>query len=200
VGGLAAPVPGPLGLAVAADAGGRDQGRVHERARPHRDALRLELAGDGLEQRPIEPARDQLAAEPDEGGAFGRRLVGGETAEAAEAGAVVQRLASRTSERSCQVASSRARNSASGGQPGSPLSDAEMPVSARSISAQSISAANSVSDDAALGSGRAMRSSCPIRRRAIARLPPMAPWNQSTPRRLKHIRAHVSLHTRLRKS
>lgn len=74
--------------------------------------------------------------------------------------------ASRTSERSCQVASSRARKRASGGQPSSPFAAAEMPTRWRSISVQSRSAASSV-NEGDRGSGRAMRSSCPIRRRAM---------------------------------
>jgi len=44
----------------------------------------------------------------------------------------------------------------------------EMPTKWRSISLQSSKAASSDSDDAARGSGRAMRSSWPIRRRAMA--------------------------------
>jgi len=75
--------------------------------------------------------------------------------------------ASLMSDRSCQVASNRPRESARGGQPGSPLAEAEMPASVRSISCQSSRAASSESDYGARGSGRAMRSSCPIRRRAM---------------------------------
>jgi hypothetical protein len=84
--GLAPAVPGPARLAVGADAGGRDQRRVHQRACAHRDALGFALAGDGLEQHSIKASADQLAAEGDEGGALGRGLVGGEAAEPAEAG------------------------------------------------------------------------------------------------------------------
>lgn len=91
-GGLAAAVPGPARLGVAADAGGRDQCRVHQRAGAHRNALGLELAGYCLEQHAVKAVADQFAPEADEGGAPGRRLVGGEAAEPAEAGTVVQRL------------------------------------------------------------------------------------------------------------
>jgi hypothetical protein len=89
---LAPAVPGPARLGVVADAGGRNQRGVHQRAGAHRDTLRVELARDGLEQRPVQATADQLAPEADEGGALGGGLVGGEAAEAAEAGAVVQRL------------------------------------------------------------------------------------------------------------
>jgi hypothetical protein len=74
----------------------------------------------------------------------------------------------------------------------SPFGAAEMPASAQSIPAQSSRAASSDSGGAPFGSGRAMRSSCPIRCRAIARPPMMAAWNQSASRRLKPIRALVS--------
>jgi hypothetical protein len=47
---------------------------------------------DRLEQHPIQAAPNQLAPEPDEGGALGRRLVRGEAIEPAEACAIVQRL------------------------------------------------------------------------------------------------------------
>jgi hypothetical protein len=56
------------------------------------DALGFELARNRLEQRPIQGPPGQLAAEADEGGALRRRLVGGEAAEPAPAGAVIQRL------------------------------------------------------------------------------------------------------------
>ena len=147
---------------------GRDQGRAYRSAGADHGAASVELAGDRLEQRPVQAAAHQLGAEADEGGALGRGLAGGEAAEPVESGAVVQRLASRTSKRSCQVASSTARNSTGGGQPGLTLAITEMPTRARSISAQSSRAASPVNDDAARGSGRAMRSSCPIRRHAIA--------------------------------
>jgi hypothetical protein len=87
-----AAMPGPARLPILAGACRGDQGGVHQGAGSHHDALGLELARDRLEQRSIEAPPDQLAAEADEGGALGGRLVGGEAAEPAEAGAVVQRL------------------------------------------------------------------------------------------------------------
>jgi len=59
---------------------------------PPQGALGLDLACDRLEQCPVQIAPGQLAPEADEGGALRRRLVRGEAAEPAEAGAVVQRL------------------------------------------------------------------------------------------------------------
>src|SRR3954470_20478366 len=71
--------------------------------------------------------------------------------------------AMRTSERSCQVANRSALNNASGGQPGSPLADAEMPARKRSISAQSIRAATASSDAPPRSSAPpSARCSCPI--------------------------------------
>ena len=71
------------------DARELEQGRVHQRARAHHDATPIEPACDRLEQRPAQAAAGQRAAEADESGALRRRLVSGEAAEAAEAGAVV---------------------------------------------------------------------------------------------------------------
>jgi hypothetical protein len=82
----------PARLAVAADACRWDQRGVHQRPGAHRDALGDELPGDGLEQDPVQAARNRLAAEADKRGALGGGLVGGEAAEPAEAGAVVQRI------------------------------------------------------------------------------------------------------------
>ena len=72
--------------------GRRDQGRIHQRARADHDAVRVELARDRLEQHAVQATAGQLAAEADEGGALGRGLVAGEAAEAAEAGAIIERL------------------------------------------------------------------------------------------------------------
>jgi len=77
--------------------------------------------------------------------------------------------ARRTSDRSCRVAGSSTRNSARGGQPGSPLLDDEMLESNSSCSAQSTSAETSSSDAPMDRAARSPQScSCPIRRRAIA--------------------------------
>ena len=190
--GLAPAVPGPARLAIAPDAGGRDQGGVHQRAGAHHDALGLELARDRLEQRPVQAAPDQLAAEADEGGALGRRLVGGEAAEPAEAGAVVQRLGEL---HVGEVVPGRQQQATEQGQ----RRPARLALrrrrdagQARSISAQSSSAASSDSDDAARGSGRAMRSSCPIRRRAMPTSAAKIRQRISRSSASKHIRAQVS--------
>lgn len=85
-------MPGPARFAITADAGGRDQRRIHQRAGAPHHPLRLPLAGDSIEQHPIQPTPHQLAAEPHERRPLRCRLMSGEAAEAAEAGAVVQRL------------------------------------------------------------------------------------------------------------
>lgn len=85
-------MPRPAGLAVVADAGGREQRRVHQRAGAHHEAARDKLARDALEQGTIQAAADQLGTEADEGGALGRRLVRREAAEPAQAGAIIKRL------------------------------------------------------------------------------------------------------------
>jgi hypothetical protein len=69
-----------------------------------------------------------------------------------------------------------------------------MPTGWQSISAQSSSAASSVSDYAARCSGRAMRSSCPIRRRAMPISVANTGSDQPMRGAFKHIHAQVSLH------
>jgi hypothetical protein len=189
--GLAAAVPGPARLAVAADAGRRDQGGVHQRAGAHRHALRLELARDGLEQHPVQAAAGQLAPEADEGGALGRRLVGGEAAEPAEARAVVQRLGEP-----------HVREVVPGRQQQGPEQRQRRPAR---LAFHRGGDADQVAVD--LGPveqrGEVRQRRCRPRLRPRdevllpdppprhRHLPPMASWNQSASRRLKRIRAQT---------
>ena len=96
----------------------RTKDGVHQSAGAHHDTPHLELARDRLEQHTVQAMADQLPAKPDEGRPLRRRLVGSKAAEPAEAVTIVQRPPPPfSSERSCQVASSMARNRARGGPP-----------------------------------------------------------------------------------
>jgi hypothetical protein len=176
----------PARFAVMPNARRRNQRRVHQRAGSHYHAVLIELAGDGFERRAIKPAAHQLGTQADEGGALGRRVVRCKAAEAAKTGPIVSSdSARRTSDRSCHIASSRARNNASGGQPNSPLADDEIPASKPSNSAQSTSLETSASDlSRPTGSHPTASRSCPICRRHSAPLPLSIAENQSAPRRL----------------
>lgn len=81
----------PMRLAVLL-AGRGDKGGIDERPPLDPDRPGLELSGDGLEQRLVQPTGRQHLAEADEGGALRRRLVAGEAAEPTEGGPVVERL------------------------------------------------------------------------------------------------------------
>ena len=179
-------------LARRAIAGGGKQRSVDLGAIVHRDTLALQVSSDGVEKRTLQPSQNQFVAAADEGDALGRRLMGGETAEPGEAGAVVKCLAQPHVREVVPSRQQRERNSGSDGQPGSPVDAAAPPDRSRSIPAQSRRAANSVNDDATLGSGGAMRASCPIRRNAIQPLPPMASWNQTTAYNLERISGQFS--------
>ena len=117
---------------------------VKGRIRPlFQQARMAALARHLVEQRRIEAALDQHAAEPHEAGALRHRLVDREAAKRAgtRRGRPVLRPAC-VSDRSCHVAISRVRTRASGGQAGSPLAAAYTSLSRASTGAQSISVAS----------------------------------------------------------
>ncbi len=89
-----------------------DQRRVHQGAGSHHNAARVELARDGLKQRPVQLVAHQRTAEADKGGAFGRGLMDSKTAEPAKAGAVIQRLGQAHVRQVVPSGDSSARNSA----------------------------------------------------------------------------------------
>src|SRR3954447_24233580 len=118
-------MPCPARLIIVADAGRREQGGIDQRAGAHHHPAAVELTRDGLEQSPVQAAAHQLGPEADKGGALGRGLVCRKAQKRRKLARSSRASAKRTSERSCQVASRSALKSASGGQPGSPLAEAE---------------------------------------------------------------------------
>ena len=99
--------------------------------------------------------------------------------------------ASRTSDRSCQVANSKPQNSASGGQPGSPFAAAEMPARWRSFSLQTSKAASSDSDGAKRGAEHAMRP--PAQSAAVPSPPPAKDSRGSEPVASPQAHRHAGL-------
>ena len=166
--GLAPAVAHPPRLRIAPNAGRRDQRRVHQGAGAHHDAMRVELARDGLEQRPVQAKAHQGRTETDKGGALGRRLMPCKAAEPAEAGAVVQRLGQAHVRQVVPGGDQECPEQRQRRPTCSPLAAAEMPASKPSTSAQSTKAATSSSNVPPRGPAPSTSSrSCPIRRRAI---------------------------------
>jgi hypothetical protein len=87
---LATAMTCPARLAVMTDARRRDQRCIHQSAGANNDTALIELTRDCLKQNPVQAAAHQLGAEPHEGGALRRGLMGSKTAEATKAGPVVE--------------------------------------------------------------------------------------------------------------
>ena len=116
----------PTRFSVGADTGRSDQGRVHQRGRAHQVAAGIQLARHRLEQGPVQTTTHPLGTKAHEGGAFRRGSWAANPQNRRKLARSSSASASRTSERSCHIANSSARNSASGGQLGSPLCDAAL--------------------------------------------------------------------------
>jgi hypothetical protein len=81
---------GPACLAIMADAGGRDQGSIDQRARAHHDPTLIKLTCDGLEQGPVQAAAHELGVEANKGGALRRGLVSRKATEPTKADPIIQ--------------------------------------------------------------------------------------------------------------
>lgn len=164
------------------DAGGREQRRVHQRARADHAAARVELACDASNNTQSNPRRTSSARKRTKAVRSGVGSCAAKPQNRLKLARSSKASARRKSERSCHVASRSARNSANGGQPASPLAEAEMPASRRFISVQSTRAATSSSDVPLRGPVRPTASrSCPIRRRAIPASSPLRNCIESDP-------------------
>jgi len=171
------PMLRPTGLAVAADAGGWDQRRVHQRAGCAPPPL--SLPGGGRQNRPAPhvactaPTRAGSARMPS--AQVWARAPQSRRTDGSPRGRPRPRPTSHPTDHADSPAaehesSGKARrvvDSAKGGQPLSPFADAELPNRSWSISTRSISQARYDSDLAARGSDRAIEPARPIGRRAI---------------------------------
>jgi hypothetical protein len=128
-------------------AGGGDNGRIDQGPRFYPDRPYLELGGDRVEKALSSPCATS---------ALRKRTKAVRSGVGARAENPQNRWndpqsssasASLTSDRSCQTESSSALNSARGGQAGSPLAAFEIPASACSTGAQSISLARSSNNE-----------------------------------------------------
>ena len=106
--------------------GGGGEGGGGGRGADHDPAL-IELTCDALEQGPGQAAAHQLGADADKGGAVRRGLVRSEAAKAPERGAVVESFGQAHVGKVVPGCQQEGSEQASGGQPGSPLAEAEMP-------------------------------------------------------------------------